>query len=312
MLQADVQNGCGVGQSAAGDEVHAQVADLLDVLPGDVAGTLGLGPAVDDADGLGHVLVAHVVQHDDVGTGLYGLPDHVQVLYLHLDLPDEGGVGPGHLHGLLHAACGVDVVVLQHDAVGQVVAVVGAAAQTHGVLLEDAHAGSGFPGVQQGGVGALQQVGHGPGVGGDAAEALQVVQGGALTGEQHPDVALHCGHVLAGNHMVAVLHVEDHFGLGVQQGEDPLKDLQTGDDAVLLADQIHLAGLCLRHDGVGGDVLAVDILFQGKADVLIRHKLHGNGVHDSSSFHCSVMCLAARSANTRLSSRLLLARRFLP
>ena len=162
-------------QRPAGYVVDAQIGDGAHVVRIDVARALRLGTPVDKRDGLRHGGVVHVVEHDDVGAGFHGLAHLVERFALHLDLAHERGVGACRRHGLSHAARGRDVVVLEHDAVGEVVAVIAPAARADGLLLEHAHVRRGFARVHQRGAAAFKQARHATCVRGDAAHALQVV-----------------------------------------------------------------------------------------------------------------------------------------
>ena len=101
------------------------------------------------------------------------------------------------------------------------------------------------------------------GVGGNAAHPLQVVQRHALAGEQDADIAVDNAELLTVFDRIAVLAEELDLGGGVQQGKDARKDIQTGNDAVLLGDQVNGAGAGAGHNGVGGHILAGHILPQG-------------------------------------------------
>ena len=147
-----------VGQGAGGDVIHADVPQGRDLFPRHVAGALRFGPAGDEGHGLLHGIRVHIVEHDDVGPSLHGFAHLVQGLGLHLDLAHKGRIGAGPGHRLADAAGGADVVVLEHDAVGQVVAVVRAAAHGDGVFFKNAHVGRRFAGIQQRDAGALQQM----------------------------------------------------------------------------------------------------------------------------------------------------------
>lgn len=157
------------------------------------------------------------------------------------------------------------MVILEQHAVRQAGAVVAAAAHADGVLLKHAVVRAGLAGVQQGDAGALQQGCDLMGVGGNAAHPLQIVQRHALAGEQDADIAVDNAELLTVFDRIAVLAEELDLGGGVQQGKDARKDIQTGNDAVLLGDQVNGAGAGAGHNGVGGHILAGHILPQGPA-----------------------------------------------
>ena len=251
-----------MGERAAGHEVDTQVGDGLHVVRVDVAGALGLRAPVDERDGRRHGVVVHVVEHDDVGPGGDRLLDLRERLALHLDFAHERGVGARCLDGFAHAARGGDVVVLQQHPVGEVVAVVAPAAAPDGLLLEHAHVRRGFARVHQLGGAALKQRGHAVRVGGDAAHALQVVQGHALARQQHAHVAGHRRKRLACANAVAVRSEALDARLGVQDGERALEHVEAAQHAVGLRDKVHGGGACVGHDGGGGHVFVGDVLGQ--------------------------------------------------
>ena len=107
-----------------------------------------------------HSGAVHVVQHDDVRPGLQRLPHLVQVAGLHLQLDHMAQLFSDGRHRLGDAAGRVDVIVLEHGAVGQVEAMVFPAAHCHRVFLQGAQAGQGLAGVGDGRVGFPPPAGH--------------------------------------------------------------------------------------------------------------------------------------------------------
>lgn len=180
-----------------------------------------------------------------------------------------------------HASGGVDVVVLEHDRVREAVAVEVPAAQAHRLALEEAHAGRGLAGADQARPGALQHAGDPRRVGGDAAHALQVVEGHALCLKQGAHVGKDRGQVLAARHRGAVLHQALNAGCGVYELECALKDGKPRHHAVLLADELHAAGTGLRHDRHGADVAKGHVLLERRADGDVHlcqdHGVDGHG-----------------------------------
>ncbi len=81
-------------------------------LPEASARGLHLGPAVDERNRLGHLLVRHIVKHDDVGSGFERLAHLVLVLALDLARADERRVRAGARHRSGDTACSVDMIVL--------------------------------------------------------------------------------------------------------------------------------------------------------------------------------------------------------
>ena len=101
-----------MGQCAAGYIIHAQLRDSPDIFFCHVAGALGFGPAVNYAYGFSHLFRSHVIQHDNVGTGIHCLLHHVKVLCLYLNLTDKGSVCLCSGNRLPDASGCVNVVIL--------------------------------------------------------------------------------------------------------------------------------------------------------------------------------------------------------
>ena len=123
-----------------------------------------------------------------------------------------------------------------------------AAANLHGFLLQHAHAGRGFAGVQHAGLGSgideslLIFVCHG----GYARHALQDVQHQALGLQEALLAALHAHDDVAGANVGAVLNIHLHLQLGVEAAEHLLGNLHAGKDSLFLDEQFALAHLVGR------------------------------------------------------------------
>ena len=93
-----------------------------------------------------------IIQHHHVRARSDGFHGLGLALALHLDLDGEAAGGLGGADGARDvAAAGPDVVVLEHDHGGEVVAVGVGAADGEGVFLGDAEARGGFAGAGEGG-----------------------------------------------------------------------------------------------------------------------------------------------------------------
>ena len=185
-------------------DLYHMVGEGADIAGIHIARALGLGAAGDKLNRGSHVVMGHVVEHDDVGAGLHGLAHHVQVLAFDLDRRGKRCMGARHLDCTRHATGGIDVVVLEHDGRRQVVTVVAAAADLDCGLLEDTHARRGLARVDKHGLGALERSCHPMRVSSDAAHALQVVERHALARKQYARIAAHLAHVVAGVHLVTI------------------------------------------------------------------------------------------------------------
>ena len=104
-----------------------------------------------------------------IWAGFRGHPRRFQGFHFHLDLDGVGSAGQGEFYDLAQAhfpgTQGLDVVVLNQDAVGQVQPVVVAAAHPHSVLVQEAVARRRLAGVHDAGAAALDGADVAVGVG---------------------------------------------------------------------------------------------------------------------------------------------------
>ena len=166
-----------MGERADGDVVDAgfgvgahvaQVDEAADLQAGapccSIHGGLDLGPR-------------HVVQQDELGSGGEGFVELTQGVDFDLN---ANAVPVGRMcnaQGDSHTAGRGDVVVLDENGVEEAEAVVDAAAQGDGVFVQRAKTRDGLAGVEDGGAGSGDRVDECAGERGDAAEALEEVEG---------------------------------------------------------------------------------------------------------------------------------------
>ena len=162
------------------------------------------------------------------------------------------------------------MIVLQKDAVRQIVTVIIPAAHFDSIFLEDAHIWCRFPGIQELRPRALQQSCNGVGIGGDPAHSLEIIQCRALPAQKNADVPPDCRHMLSIFYCIAVLTVKFYRHLWIQKDKDPLKNPQAGYDAILFADELYFTLHRLPHNGIGRNILTRYILFQCLTDQTIR------------------------------------------
>ena len=139
--------------------------------------------------------------------------EHLEVLDLDLDLSYERSIGTCHLNCLGDRAGSTDVVVLDEDTVGQVIAVVRAAADSDSVLFERTHVRSGLSGVEELRVVTLEFFCHGTGEGSDTAHALQEVKSCSFTAQYCAAVADENADDISLMDLVAVLEVGAERGV---------------------------------------------------------------------------------------------------
>ena len=175
------------------------------------------------------------------------------------------GVADDFAQGFRADGAGRQMVVFNQNAVGQIQAVVPAAAHADAVLVQKAMAGGGFAGVHNAGAGA----GHGghiaAGGGGDAAHPLHKVEGGAFRPQDGRRRAPHAGDVLPRNQDGAVLQPQDNLQVGVNAPEYGGGHRPAGQHAVRFGAQNPAANDVVRYQGLRGGV--VKRLVLGKSGV---------------------------------------------
>ena len=153
--------------------------------------------------------------------------------------------------------------------------------------------------------------------------------------------------MIASVHLVAVRDIKQHGALRIQQLKGAGEHIQARDDAIGLGDKLHRGGTRRGTHARRAHVLKGNVLAQSLQNQIIDDELHGNGIHglllhglcaggtgqiidcqgvgaqgamtSAGSPACSTasdspvrMYHAARRPQTRDSSKLLEARRFLP
>ena len=236
IFQADIQNRCGMGQRTAGYIIYPKRCDGFDIFDCHIAGAFGFCSAVNDADGLRHFRRAHVIQHDDICAGFDCFSYHIQSFRFDLDFADEGSIRLCCGNGFLYAACRADMVILQHYAVGKIIAVIRATADGYGIFFKHSHTGSGFSCIQKGCFCTRKQLCNGIRIGCDATHALQIIEGGAFCGKQNTDIPRHGCQKLPLFHSIPIGGMKGNFCFFIQKLKRPCEHIQTGNDAVLLAD----------------------------------------------------------------------------
>src|SRR3989338_8433635 len=261
-IKADFGGRGRVGQGADRDVVHAALGVGAEVVELEAAGGFYDGAALDEVDGEVDLLDRHVVEQDRVGAGLQGLAELGFVAHFGLDELAGAVLFAGAAHCLAHAAGKARVVFFDEPGVKQAEAVVRAAADAHGVALEQAQAGSGLAGVAQLRFRSLQAGDVAAGEGGDAAQALQEVERGALAAQERAGVAPHLGQHAAA-HELAFFDQGAEAQLRVEQLEQPLHHRQARHHHHLLGEE-SASGLDRRgHGRVGGQVAGAQVFGQG-------------------------------------------------
>ena len=147
------------------------------------------------------------------------------------------------------------------------------AADLDRILFELAQGRGGLAGIQQDRVGALEDFDQLMGMSRNAAHALQVVERGALAGQQDADIRINHADQLALLAGIAVLVGGLKVRVRLQQLEHAGEHAQTAQDAVLLADQLRLAGGRNAHNCIGGNIFTGDIFTERLQDMLVHVKI---------------------------------------
>ena len=167
---------------------------------------------------------------------------------------------------LFQGGARLQVVVLDEDAVGQVQAMVVAAAHANAVLVQKPVSRRGFAGIDDAGAGA----GHGAhimvGGGGDAAHALHEVQGGAFGPQNGGGGAAHAGDVRTRGQVGAVVQYKVDLKGGVDAVKHLLGDGSAGQDAGGLGAQDAVADDAIGYERLGGGVVERLVLGEGGVD----------------------------------------------
>ena len=271
-----------MGEAAYGNEINAGGGDVANGV--EVYAAAGFefraGAVTAQGDGVVEVGEGHVVEEDVIeAIECEEGGDLVEVIGLEFDF----GIGVGlfeAVDGVLDGvefAFGDEVVVLDHGAVVEAHAVVGAAAIGNGLFFEQSVARGGFAGVEDGGGSVADELDVVRGEGGDAAEALEEVEGGAFCGEDGAGGAFDGHQDGTGSHEATVFD-EDAYGEGgIDFFKDPGGYGDTGNHA-LGAD-----GDKGAHDAVGrdeelrGEIAGADVLGESEVDERFGAGVHGVG-----------------------------------
>ena len=268
-LKAHIQTLDGVRQCANADEVNALLGIVADGIEGDAPTRLGLiamGNDVDSLLGIGH---AEVVEHDTVDAAMVEhLLQFVEIAHLNLNLQLQTllvQILVATLDGIDDAASKVDVIVFEEYHVKKSYAMVAAATNLHGLLLQHTHSWCGLAGIEHTTSGALQPLHVFIGHSGDAThtlhdvehESLGLQQGAHTTRDNHGDVAL--------LDTSAVTHEHLDLHIWVEATEHLLGNLHTSQNAVFLDEQMRLTHRILGNTTQGSMVAVADVL--GKRQV---------------------------------------------
>lgn len=259
-----------MGDGTDGDQVDAGFGDRSDGFQADATGSFCQGSAGDELDGGAELVGRHVVEEDDVCTGLCGEAGLFEGVGFHFDpqvgkkasgAPDGGGDGVGQFGGE-----GGEVIVLDENHVPETDTVILATAAGDGVFLEGAPAGGGFPGVEDAGGGSPDGGDETVCGCGDAREVLDEIEGGAFGGQEGAGGTFDDQGGLAGGEVCAVSDAVGELDLGGNLGEGRDGEWGTSENKGFAGAQDR-AGAGIGGDaGESGDIARPDVLAQGADD----------------------------------------------
>ena len=209
---------------------------------------------------------AHVVEQDAVGARGDRFVELLERVGLGLHVQVRIG-GAGGEDGLADAGAESDVVVLDQDRVGEIRAMVRAAAAGDGELVEPPQARRGLARVEDLDARALDRRDVPAGGGGDARHPLQQVERGALGGQDRAGRALDPGD-RARRVRNALAFADQHLHLGgrVEPAHDLVGHRQAAHDSRLAHDDVGDRRQLGRHGRLGRGVAAAGVLRQGGVD----------------------------------------------
>ena len=155
------------------------------------------------------------------------------------------------------------MVFLDQDAVVEPGSVVDAAADTHGVFFQLPHAGGGLAGIDDTRPGSGHRRDIARGEGGDAAQALEQVQGHPFAHQQFGRTAAYRGDQCAFRGQCSLRQAGDKLHIGIKAFENLFGDEQPGKSHLLFGDQAGRSPAISGDQRLRGDVAGMDVFEQG-------------------------------------------------
>ena len=210
-VQSEVDGEGRMRDGAYGDEVDSGFCDLADGLEVYSSAGFELDIYWAEANGFAHVGEAHVVEEDDIDS-LHGEKTFHLLECIGLEFDADAGVGcaGGQDHFLegVRRKSGSEVIVLHHEHIMEADSVVTRPTGSDGFFFQEAQAWRGFAGVEYDGICSANGFDKSMSHSGDAAEALDEIQGGALGGEDRGCRPLDCDDDVSFFECGAVGHID--------------------------------------------------------------------------------------------------------
>ena len=162
------------------------------------------------------------------------------------------------------------MVVLQKNHIEQTDTVVLATADLHCHFVQHAHTGCGLTGIQHFGFQTLQAIGIDRRLSRHATHSLHNIEQDTLGLQQRLQTTRHVERHVAHLHASTIFEQLLELHLGIQTVEYHLRNLDTCNDTLLLAQQAHTTALLGRNAAERGVITIANILFNSKFDQLFN------------------------------------------
>ena len=205
-----------------------------------------------------------------MGPRVQGLSRSLQGFHFHFHPDGMGGALQGQLNDLskphFPEPVGLDVVVLDENAVGQIVAVVVSPAGPHGVLVQVAVSRCGLAGVHDPGPRSFDGADIAVGQTCDPAHALHEVEGDALRPQDTARRPGHAGDAVTWRQECAVFQQCLQLQLGLDPPEHRQANLNAGQHPMCLGPQHAHSPDLSRHHSFGRGVVECLVLGNRRVD----------------------------------------------
>lgn len=277
-VERQVQSAHGVGEGTGRDGVHSSGGYVMNGIERDAAASFQPKTTSVEGHRLAELGEVHVVQQDEVDAG--ESQEIGQLL-------ESGGfeldahawvIRPHAIDGLLQGfqvASGCQVIVFDHDSVIEPETMIDGAASEHGLFFDQAPAGRGFARVPDFDWVGFDRFDIASGHGGDAGEALEEVQRGALGGEDGAGATFDFDEGIAWLEGLAIGEQRPDAQAGVDFTKHRLGDGHASDDAWFAGNDAALVAGAVADEVNRGDITAADVFGDGGLDESEGGWMHG-------------------------------------
>jgi hypothetical protein len=286
-VEGEIDGWGGVRDGTDGDEMHAGFGDLADGLKVHASACFELNFFGTEANSLVHVLMGHVVEKYDIHSlqaeKTFGLLECVG-----LEFDADAGIGCAcggdHVLQVFEIKSCREVIVLNHEHIMEADPVVAGAACGDSGFFQEAQAWSGFAGIEYDGISPANSFDKSTSHGGNTAETLDEIQGGALGGEDRGCSSFDSYDDIAFFQGGAVRQFDLNLKCGIDTVENLRSDLSAGKTGWFAGDDFRRSLRAGEGEPFCSDIPRPDILGEGEVyDVgNVRWRLHGVGKTEKS------------------------------